>query len=341
MRAAVSSAWSLSARNLVVYPAAFLIIGFLWLSAYASDQGIPLRVHAGSLGALVPWLAGAGLASIATLVVSLMLVVAAAWWPLGGRRGRERARDALQLVHSQGPSAEVRNVGTSLLLFGVPIAVATGLLLISLMDEWPLKGAWLYIAGAVGSGFLAFTINWGRARRRADFLSSQLSYVLLLVVIAGVALTFAIGSLRMLPHSADSTADGTTIILVEAFWWAAATHVAFAPSAALAVAAVVRVVRVAVFGIVFLSSIPMFATFAGSVALGAMGLGANVPVRLSLLDSRFPGGTGADEITVFLVLDTGDQLFVRPCASTQSRSFLLLSWEKIQRMELLSKAGCE
>lgn len=335
-----ATTWISQLGNVALLSVVSLAIGYLWLLSYARAEDIPLRVHGDGVGALVPWIAGTAAALLATPVG--LVVFTAAMIRLPMLSSTVSLHDYLRDVEWKGSAdTDGMRLRVSFWAFGVPMGISIALLTYRFMGGWIGHVLlWLFLPAAVIGTAVFFVLHRGRSHE-SPMLIAFVSYMLVLLFVTGISLTLPAGIALAFGISNNGALLGV-VAVGSIVWWALVTLVAVgngeriredARGLAMGSAAIVLV----------LSSFPDIASNFAATSLRAMGLGSTtISLRLRA-DTPVHAGDGR----YMLVLDTGSQLYVRPCgADVDQQGVDVIAWTSVERIEpqrrLLSESNpCE
>lgn len=315
------------ATNLALLSIASLAIGYLWLLNYARAEGIPLRVHGDGVGALVPWLAG----TVASVLVmpAVLLGMTAATIRLPVLTGDASLHDYLRSIRWKGSTDDgAMRMRISFWAFGVPLFVSTCVLLLHFLRAWPGQAwVWFVVCAAVAP-YAAFPFLHRKSSLATSWWNAGWSYGGASLLFTGFGIGAPAALLTVFGVSSEIVM--LSVLAVGGFFsWVVVTVIAFGKRELLYEG--IRGLTLGLLSIVFIASaIPNSAAALAASSLRAMGLGSTtIDLRLRA-DPRSHVGDGR----YTLVLDTGSQLYLRPCkADVDQRSVEVIAWASVDRFE--------
>ncbi|MBB5207898.1 hypothetical protein [Chiayiivirga flava] len=315
------------ATNLALLSIASLAIGYLWLLNYARAEGIPLRVHGDGVGALVPWLAGTAASLLATPAVLLSMTAATIRLPVLTEDAS--LHDYLRTIRWKGSSDDgAMRMRISFWAFGVPMLVSTCVLFVHILADGPGQ-AWVwFVVCAVVTPCAVFPFLHRKASLVISWWNAGWSYGGASLLFTG----FGIGAPAALLTIFGVSSDVVMLSVLGIgglFCWLTVTLIAFGRREILYDG--VRGLTLGLLSIVFIASaIPNSAAALAASSLRAMGLGGTtVDLRL-----RADATAHASDGRYLLVLDTGSQLYLRPCdADADRKGVQVIAWASVDRIE--------
>lgn len=314
------------ATNVALLSIASLAIGYLWLLSYARAEGIPLRVHGDGVGALVPWLAGTAASVLATPAVLFGMTAAAMRLPV--LTDDASLHDYLRSIRWKGSADDgAMRMRISFWAFGVPLFVATCVVFLHILRGWHGQ-AWIWIiACAVVVSCAVFPFLHRKASLTTTWWNAGWSYIGASLLFTG----FGIGAPAALLTVFDVSSEVVMLSVLTVgglVCWLVVTLTAFGRRESFYDG--IRGLTLGLLSIVLIASaVPNSAAALAASSLRAMGLGSTT------VDLRFRADASAHvgDRRYTLVLDTGTQLYVRPCdADVDQRSVEVIDWATVDRI---------